>query len=161
MKFLNQLSRILKGYFRNLFSREELSDDDSISRFIFTRSHYRSTAEPNKQVKPDAFLPYLNKLTLWNFTLYKRYESSIFVTKNLNEAEIWGIGEEIAEIRTPSLKARADLTVNDINQSELLIDFNNDPPKHADIIGWPKAKEERIMQALILASRASLVIYSH
>jgi len=73
---------------------------------------------------------------------------SVFVTSNMILNDIWSHGD----LHFPhEIIGRAYLQAQVVFDEGLNIDFNNIPPKHADIIGFPDDK------ALNLAKRQALV----
>lgn len=119
---------------------------ENLSRFIKSKSLY---SELNNRVKSAAFLPLMNNDR-------DRYETSVFFIDNLSDEEIWYLGNK--HIREKQIKARADFTTPDVVSSELNIDFNNDPERHADIIGWSDFKPKQKEQALKLAEKSKLLV---
>jgi len=86
---------------------------------------------------------------------------SVFQTKNLSEKNIWDIGERhVAQPRKKTLYGRGDVTVASVQKIGLKIDPDNEPPRHAGIIGWPEGKSEQKSLAQELAEQASLRLKS-
>ena len=85
------------------------------------------------------------------------FETSSFFIDDLEETSIWDLGNKyILDIQ---IKARGDFKDKDVEKSDLIIDFNNNPERHADIIGWDKDdKPKRKEQALKLADKSDLKI---
>jgi len=90
---------------------------------------------------------------------------SVYRTTNKPSAEIWEIGElfvakpmseKVGKIKT--IQGRADITaVQIMNKKGLDVSPDTEPhPFHANIIGWPEAKDEQKMLAVELANEASL-----
>ncbi len=85
------------------------------------------------------------------------------VTRHLNatEAEIWEVGIDVAAQIERKLYGRADIQAGDCNIDSLQVTAkpilpNN--PNHADIEGWPSAKQDQKAIALKLAASASQLI---
>ncbi|MCF7957173.1 MAG: hypothetical protein K9M57_01855 [Phycisphaerae bacterium] len=98
-------------------------------------------------MKPGAFMPDSNK------------ELSVFHTEKFKktEAKIWQLADD--HIPTDSkIGYRADITVEDIEEADLNIDFDNEPPLHANIVGWPEGKDKQKEYAMSLASSSTLII---
>jgi hypothetical protein len=115
---------------------------DPLARFIFSDRHF----DPNKdRVKHNAFMPGRDGKT------------SVFRTKDLNEAATWAIGEVIAQISQRTLHARGDIVAVDVSKANLALVPSEPPPRHADIENWPAEKEAQILKAIELAEAAELV----
>ena len=121
---------------------EIVRDDESIVRYIFDSKHFH---KPKNAVKPDAFLPHGNPL-----------ETSVFRVDGLIDEDIWHIGSSIAQKRERSLKARANFEARAISGTPLRFDPNDDPPRHANIVGWPQEKSDQLQLALEIAEKATL-----
>ncbi|MGH7630850.1 MAG: hypothetical protein ACREOF_15985, partial [Gemmatimonadales bacterium] len=115
-----------------------------LARFIFPKNHFsRKTSRP----KPDAFLPQGSPL-----------QASVFRTQGLSERRVWEIGLAIGTQRHRTLRARADVSAGSVTEVGLLIDPDNTPRRHANIVGWPSEKHEQLMFATELAEAATLHI---
>jgi len=76
---------------------------------------------------------------------------SVFVTSNMLLNDIWGHGDA----HFPhEIIGRAYLKAQVVLDEGLGIDFNNVPPKHADIIGFPDAKDLNLAKRQALAAKA-------
>lgn len=62
----------------------------------------------------------------------------------------------VAEPRNKTLYGRGDITISLVHQVGLDVVADNDPPRHADITGWPEDKSKRKILAMQLAAEASL-----
>ena len=125
---------------------DTVSPDESLARYIFDKRHYSVSDEKGKEgrVTYRAFLP------------TKNGETSVFRVADLSDTEIWDIGErEVAQKRQMSLLARGDINVSKVTALGLKVDPNNNPPRHANIIGWPE-KSAQTAIAIELAGRAQL-----
>lgn len=121
---------------------DQIKSKEELTRYIFSKSHYRSS---DKTVKPNAFMPANDGKT------------SVFLISDISENKIWDLGDrEVAQIRQKALKGRADILALNVFQKKLEVDFNNDPPRHANIIGWPEEKSKQISIAQELAADAHL-----
>ena len=85
---------------------------------------------------------------------------SVFRTSNLSNSQIWEIGRQIASSQCPprNLYGRADLQALEVLKCGLQIDPDDNPPRHANIIGWPQEKSEQKLKAMKLAEAAKLVL---
>ena len=84
-------------------------------------------------------------------------ELSVFQVKGLISAEIATIGESVVKVHP---QARRLYGWGEINESEILtnglkIDYDDNPPRHANIINWPQDKAQRLQIQQILASSAT------
>jgi hypothetical protein len=66
------------------------------------------------------------------------------------------IGLGVAAKRGRILKGRADFIARTINGTELRIDPDDDPPRHANIVNWPAEKSDRLLLAIGIAAEARL-----
>jgi hypothetical protein len=119
--------------------------DDPIARFLTGENQFSKT---KNKVKMAAFMP-PNDLQL-----------SVFQIKALTTPEIWLLGEEqAAQPSGRTLHGQAILLVKDIGQVKgLQLVPDNDPLRHASIVGWSEDKALQKIAALDLADRATLVI---
>ena len=117
---------------------EPVKPDEPLSRFL-TTSRWFSRA--SNTVLTAAFMPSSEKRT------------SVFRTADMTDSEVWATSQRINVYR---ILGRGVLTVRDVTEVELGLDPNDDPPGHADIIGWPDELEARLQLAGDLALRARL-----
>lgn len=121
---------------------EQVSPEENLTRYILHKNHFSILY---KRVKYTAFLPTSNG------------ETSVFRTANISDGGIWGIGEyEVAQKRELPLLGRADILASHILSNKLKIAPDNNPPRHANIIGWPREKSEQKLVAMELAENAQL-----
>ncbi len=86
---------------------------------------------------------------------------SVFQIKGLDEGDIWKMGETyVAKPSKKTLYGRGDVTVSAVHQRALDLDPDNEPLRHADIIGWPEEKSAQKLLAEELAVDASLTLNS-
>jgi hypothetical protein len=120
-----------------------MSSAEAITRYIFSSKHYARTTN---RIRYNAFMP-------------KNGETSIFLINNLDDEQIWYIGETyVAPISSRTLLARGDLESSDIYKEGLEIKPDTTKHKlHANIIGWPLEKPEKVRYiAMELAENAQL-----
>jgi len=141
-----------KSYILKLLGREtpralhglsDLQPSTPLARFILDRKHLRKT-EP--RVRPKSFLPRedpgIGEMAL-----------STFRVDGLQEEMIWEIGQnEIASKAGRSLKGRCDLPTQVYTTCGLTADFDNQPLRHVNIVGWPQEEEKRLAIAQELAA---------
>ena len=149
MKYLKRFLTILIDYFLKRGSiPKKINGQEVIARYITSKRWYSRT---KNVVKPQAFMPPPD------------LRLSVFRIDNLSEPEIWKIGFEkvIAKMNQhKNLHGRADIRALNILETNLQINPDNIPPRHASIIGWPELKEERKSIAQELAAKASLSLHT-
>ena len=96
-------------------------------------------------MKPRAFQP-----------ARKDYKTSVFRTIDLAEQEIWRLADEHAAGDQGKCEARAVLLVHQVIDAGLRVEPDDVPPRHANLAGWPTAKDEWKSVAQELAAEASL-----
>lgn len=116
---------------------EQLDETEKLARYLFSKNHYRSS---DQTVKHPAFIP-------------KDKQLSVFQITDLSEIDIWRVGESL---RDRPLIGRADIRAKSVYKAELSIDPDNNPPRHANIIGWPDEPSAIKLKALELAQKATL-----
>lgn len=102
-----------------------------VARFLFQSGHF---SPQNKRIKPNAFLP-IDGAT------------SVFLITDLTEEEIWECGKLAGQNRKQIPLARGDLYIKDIEKTQLIVEIDNKPPRHGNILNWPATKDERIAKA--------------
>jgi len=83
---------------------------------------------------------------------------SVFVTDGLSTTEIHEHGERHAPRQGEPPKAYGVIAAQAVLHQKLRIDRDDNPPLHANVIGWPNEKSERKSIAQHLAAAASLHI---
>lgn len=123
---------------------KQVSPEEKLTRYLFSKNHY---SPQNNRVKYGAFLPNSNGKT------------SVFRISKLSEKKIWNIGEtQVASSIGKSIKGRGDILARYVFLSKLEILPDNNPPRHANIVGWPDEKAEQKIIALELAENANLYL---
>ena len=124
----------------------KVSQSESLARYLTHQNHYSSL---NNSVKPAAFQPSSNHLRL-----------SVFRIDGLIPEKVWEIGQVdvINAMSSPknNLRGFADIKASAVYKTHLDVDPDNNPPRHADIVGWPQEKSERKLIAQELAAKATL-----
>ena len=118
---------------------KDLRPDDILSRFLPHKKHF--SVEKNC-VKPSAFRP--NK---------KNLQLSTSVTSGLSESETWSL------CLLDHFYGRGDLEVGAFLSLDLIVDRDDNPPRHVNITDWPHDKASQKSLAQQLAARAKLVLY--
>jgi hypothetical protein len=145
MRFLRSFFLTLKEWFLKPETHVGaiVEANETLSRFIFTTRHFRR--QPLR-VKAEAYMP-------------REGQVSVFRVDGLIAAQIWEIGDEIAETRDRTLYARGDIKAREVGRSGLDIVPAQPPPRHANIVGWPENdKPRQKLIALQLAAVATLVL---
>lgn len=127
----------------------EIAPAEEFTRFIFTKNHF---AAEKGRVKPTALMPAFNEES-------GRLETSIYRCTNLLGTEIWRIGR--LHVENPQsgrlIKARGVGPFQLVTSQGLSLDVNGEPfPIHVDIVGWPEAKDDRLMRATEIANKLKL-----
>ena len=125
-----------------------VATDEPLARFLTHSYHY---SHHKGEVKPAAFEPPPD------------LRLSVFRIDGLVIADVWRIGKEqvIEKMKVPAkLHGFADIKASTIQDSNLSIESDNDPPRHASVVGWPEEKQKRKLIAIELASRSQLVLHS-
>lgn len=150
MKYLKRLLTILTDCFpKSDDLSTKVKDQEILSRYITSKNWF---SRKNDRVKHHAYMPRPKELDL-----------SVYRTDNLSNLEIWEIARKriISKMSVPrSLYGRADLQAGNLNNTDLKIDPDNKPKRHANIINWPSLKEDQKIIALELAEKASLSLYN-
>jgi hypothetical protein len=121
----------------------EITPEEEISSYV---RYDRLLDRRNGTVKHEHFLPR---------EVLGRYESSVYRTSGLSQAENWALVRLVFEGNGKNVaKARAFGPANAILCAGLAFDADGKPhPRHANIIGWSQAdKHMRKQQAMNFAS---------
>lgn len=148
MKFLKRLWTTLIDYLPYDSSLpNNVNDQELLARYLTSKKWFSSL---HNRVKPHAFMP------------PSHLELSVFRIANLPVPTIWKIGRRaIRKMKEPkTLYGSGDILAVNVLDLLLLIQPDNKPPRHANIVGWPVDKEEQKSIAQELAARASLRLNS-
>lgn len=118
-----------------------VANDECLARFIVNSNEFR----PDNTVKPKLFMP------------YKFVALSVNRHRDCTDEEIWNVGHEVAETRQKKLYGRADIKTALARIAPLDVVASPLPanPNHAEIRGFPSAKEDQQALAVKLAAAAS------
>lgn len=118
-------------------------EGEATSRFAFEDGYFRSG---DGTVKPKAFRP------------DRQGEVSMFRTCDLEDGEIWQLGDDAGAERIPAKAAiaRCELTIAQVRSVGLLYTIAEPPTRHAVINGWPADDGQSQLKSLQLAQLASL-----
>jgi hypothetical protein len=121
------------------------AEAEPLSRFLLSKRRY---SVERMRVKSAAFLPEPNSL-----------ETSVFRTLGLEEEEIWTIGEHhVAQATGHTLHGRGQVLAQVPRRLGLNVRPDNQPERHAAIVGWPAEKDRQQMLAIELAEEATLFL---
>jgi len=122
---------------------QRISPQEPIARYLLSRRHF---SPERGRAKSRAFLPPADTLG-----------TSVFRIYSLRDSEVWDLGEKhVAAPIGRTLHGRADLLASQIEVIGLRLKPDNVPERHADIVGWPQAKDEQLSLAQELAEVAVL-----
>ena len=81
----------------------------------------------------------------------------MFHIDSLDEREIWEIGEHyVTRPYGKTLYGRGDILEAEIEKTGLTVEYDNTPPRHANIAGWPDEKSKQMSLAQELAAASEL-----
>ena len=84
---------------------------------------------------------------------------SVFIVTDKPEQERWDIGQRyVADLRGKSLKARIEIDAQAVFDVGLNIEPDDEPPGHANIIGWWEDIDKVRMVAFRLAAKARVTV---
>lgn len=122
----------------------QVSPDEYLARYILHKSHFSAQ---HLRVKYVVFMPAHNG------------ETSVFRISSLSDNEIWEIGDsEVSQKRGSPLLGRADISAFHVFDKKLKVTPDNNPPLHANIVGWPEEKSKQKLIAMELAESAQLYL---
>lgn len=126
-----------------------MRDAIPLSRFAFSRK-WVSRADGKFRLKYQAFMP--------RSAHGRPLELSVFRVDGLSEEEIWTHARRYALPPGRNIHGRADVADKAIAASgRLQVDYDDSPPRHANVVGWPKERDEQLALAQDLASAARAV----
>jgi hypothetical protein len=100
----------------------------SLTRFIYYKNHYS-----NGRPKPAAFLPPSGKSCI-----------SMLYIDDLQEDEIWKVGDEVGKARNKTTAARADIADTSVRLTGLSVALTPGIHRnHVDACAWPARKDEQ------------------
>ncbi len=119
-----------------------VTDNEWLARFILFSRWVRSS---DQRVRQDAFIP------------YPFPDLSVTRHLGLSDAELWQLGQAVADQRPAVLYGRADIQALRVKGQSLRIVPTRNPKNHANITGWPSGKPAQKIIALELADKAHFV----
>jgi hypothetical protein len=122
-----------------------IADTELLARYVTQSGQFRSS---DNTVKQDLFMP------------HPYQELSLTRHIDVTDTEIWEVGIDVATKMGRKLYGRADIKAIDCKIDSLKVTEKPLPnnPNHADIEGWPSAKQDQKAIALKLAASASKLI---
>ncbi len=124
-----------------------VAGEELLARFITQAKQFRSS---DQTVKPDLFIPF--RLT----------ELSVTRHRDATVEELWQVGHEVAAVRQQTLYGRSDVRASDCAVGPLSVVADpilhpREPsnPNHANIAGFPAAKDDQKAFAIKIANLAS------
>ena len=123
----------------------KVTDDEQVTRYIFSRSHFSSKCG---RVKYQAYLPAPNG------------KSSVYRTSGLSDNEIWDIGQiHVANPTNRNLHAKGECKTKVFRNAGLDIVPDTVPhQRHANIVNWPSDKAKRLELAVEISNEAELTV---
>ena len=131
---------------------DTILQDEILTRFIFSSRHF---ARRNETIKFGAFMPpYASK----DPPLYSP-DISVYRLSGLSDNEKWTIGREYVQTEGRSIKARADLSVQEVYKNKLKVISDTQPhERHANITPFPPDRLacQRLATKLARASKLAI-----
>ena len=111
-----------------------VENDESLARYVVSKSEFRSS---DGTAKPTAFFP------------YPHLDASVTRHRDATQDEIWQVGQSVAQARGKgrTLYGRADINAvscRNVNVDVIQAPIFPDNPNHADITGFPSAREDQL-----------------
>ena len=130
----------------------DILQDEILTRFIFSSRHF---ARRNETIKFGAFMPpYASK----DPPSYSP-DLSVYRLSELSDNEKWTIGREYVQTEGRSIKARADLPVQEVYKNNLKVISDMQPhERHANITPFPPDRLacQRLATKLARASKLAI-----
>lgn len=120
----------------------EVRREEPIARYI---PHGSWLHADTGRAKPRAYLPNKGK-------------TSVFRVSSLDSDGVRRLGAEL--LKNPPPLAHAIGLAHSVYDCGLRFDPNNEPPRHADIVGWPERKDQQKLLAMKLAEAAEVTRYA-
>lgn len=136
-------------YLNRLFTKQPHSGCTRIARYLTSHGHY---SIEKKIVKHNAFMPIVNSIT-------NVPETSVFNIDELKNDNIWQLAiANVIQESGRTLYGRADLEGKNAQEIGLSVELDDNPPRHANIRGWPEKKSEQKLLAIKLAAASTLYL---
>lgn len=121
----------------------DVDPNELLARFVFSRRHF---SRDNDRVKAGAFLPAPNG------------ELSVNRHREATQAEIWQVGNQIAQTRETTLYCRGDVLAATYASQRLGVEATpvEGNPNHANVVNWPmedKAALKLIAEEIAVAAK--------
>lgn len=82
-----------------------------------------------------------------------KLDISVLVNGARTAMQVWQWGDENVK---HGVQLRAEIESETVEQEALSVELDNNPPGHANIAGWPSAKEDQKAIAVALAAASTL-----
>jgi hypothetical protein len=145
MSFRQVFGQIWRGLWPARRNADPLSlfESDQLSRFLFQKGEF---SVDKRIVKRAAFMPARESRT-----------TSVFQTTGLRDVEILTIARTHVEPeRKKEVLGWANLQAQAVHKTGLQTRYDNNPPRHVELVGWPIEKDRQHSIAQLLAAAASL-----
>lgn len=132
----------------------DISQDEIITRFIFSSKHYSRT---NKTVKFRTFMPpqISKEPTTYSDNL------SVYRISGISDKEVWQLGQEHVQTEGRMIRARADISIENVYKNHLRVVPDKRPhERHANILPFPSDRLSCQRMATKLSLVSKLVIIS-
>ena len=139
-KFLEKFLAIFKG------SIPEVKPSEKLTRFLVHKSHIRKS---DGKVHPLAFEPDKRN---------NPHQLSVFRLHRLIEDKIWSIGNKVAKKNNRPLYGRADIIALAVIDENLVIEPDNKPKGHANIINWPDKQAQKMISKNLAAEASTILL---
>lgn len=121
---------------------DQVNPEEYLARYILHKNHFSAQ---HRRVKYVVFMP------------APTGETSVFRISSLSDNEIWEIGSSaVSKKRGLPLLGRADISAFHVFDKNLKLIPDNNPSRHANIVGWPEEKSKQKLIAIELAESAQL-----
>lgn len=123
-----------------------LRGSEPLARYLTQSNHFNL---PTYSVKPRAFDPPPD------------LRLSVFRIDGLGTEDIWKCGQINVTNMMPEprhIYGIANIRVSEVQAASLSVDPDNNPERHASIVGWPEDKSERKLLTQELALKAKLLL---
>jgi hypothetical protein len=111
----------------------DVTESEIVTRYLMFSKWYRA----DQTIKYEAFMPPAD------------LEFSVTRLLQATDAELWGVGKQVAAENGRTLHGRADISVRVFLNQQLLAqsDALPDNPNHAIVTGWPVGKAQQMIVA--------------
>lgn len=128
---------------------EFVRSDEPLARYLLESNRFRkpNQARPDGEVTERAFLPPPDLKT------------SVFRIDGLALTDVKTLGVSVAAESGKPCHGHAQIQPAQVSMHGLAVEPDDDPPRHANIVGWSEDKDKRKIVAQLLAAAALLYLY--